>query len=202
MLFRSEERHDDFEEDENQWKSGNGTQDDGVEEENQEEGNGAEDADQEGNDEVQEENQADDNEPENGNQGEDNEAEQRNQAIRNDAEAVNQQDGRAAGYDFANIPEFNEVIGFGERIPFNPSFPLQFSQTFLDWLEPHEVKFKIDAISSYSKAVSRLEGLVRFSIIDVPVLKDAVYLRKYPTIPCKSPILSMTMLVIKCSVPI
>lgn len=66
---------------------------------------------------------------EHGNQEDGNE---RNQGVQENMEVVNQQERRAPRSSIVNIGEFEEIIGYGERIPPDLVFPLQFSQSFLE----------------------------------------------------------------------
>jgi hypothetical protein len=138
----------------------------------------------EGGNEI-EENQEDENRAETENQHDEIEADGRNQGTRNDTETVSQQDVQAVKTDIASMPEFGEVIGFGDRIPNNSIFPLLFSQSYLEWFEPYKVKRKIEAISAYSKAASQLHGLVKLHIFDLQVSVD-MGMNERPIKICKS----------------
>ncbi|KFZ14933.1 hypothetical protein V501_02977 [Pseudogymnoascus sp. VKM F-4519 (FW-2642)] len=162
------ERHCDREDDKNEEESGNEQEGEGgVNEENQEDGKEADDA-----------NQADENEAENENQQHDDEAEEWTSCGRKgDVESV----AEPAMSNIANKPEFGEVIGFGDRMPHNPTYPLLFSQAFLEGFEPDEVKRRIGVIAKYLETVSQLDGLVKLDIIDFPIV-DELYNTRSGTI--------------------
>lgn len=162
------ERHSDREDDKNEGQSGNEQEGEGgVNEENQEDEKEADDA-----------NQADENEAENENQQHDDEAEEWTSCGRKgDVESV----AEPAMSNIANMPEFGEVIGFGDRIPHNPTYPLLFSQAFLEGFEPDEVKRRIGVIAKYLETVSQLDGLVKLDIIDFPIV-DELYNTRSGTI--------------------
>ncbi|OBT77992.1 hypothetical protein VF21_03159 [Pseudogymnoascus sp. 05NY08] len=129
------ERRSDREEDKNEGQSGNGEEgESGVDEENQEDGNEVDDA-----------NQTDENEAKNENQQQnDNEAEGWTSCgRRGDVESV----AGPAMSNIANMSEFGEVIGFGNRLPHNPGFPLLFSQAFLEKFEADESLWSIPGVN-------------------------------------------------------
>lgn len=161
-------RHSDREDDKNEGQSGNEEEGEGgVNEENQDDEKEADDA-----------NQADENEAENENQQHDDEAEVWTSCGRKgDVESV----AEPAMSNIANMPEFGEIIGFGDRIPHNPTYPLLFSQAFLEGFEPDEVKRRIGVIAKYLETVSQLDGLVKLDIIDFPIV-DELYNTRSGTI--------------------
>lgn len=148
-------RDSDNSEDDIKWHTSIGEgYDSGVEEENQEGGSEAEDA-----------NQAVESDAENGNQDDDNEGQERN------AEGIDQQNGRAVQSYIATLDErLLAVIRDCDRIPDNRDFPWQCSQSFLKKLKLDTVKHKIEAIDASLNAVSQLDGLLKFYIIDLQVL--------------------------------
>ncbi|KFY36681.1 hypothetical protein V495_07684 [Pseudogymnoascus sp. VKM F-4514 (FW-929)] len=164
----NEERRGDTEEDANEKQSDNGEQGENkAEGDNQNDGNETNSTNEEGDSKI-EEKQEDENGAETRNPHEESEADG-NQRSRDDAESVSQQDVQAAKTNIASMPEFGEVIGFGDRIPDNSIFPLLFTQSYLEQFKPDEVKRRIEAISAYSQAASQLGSLVKLYIFDLQV---------------------------------
>lgn len=169
-------------------KIGNGAgEDDGGLQSSSEkgDGNGIEDGDQDKNG-ARNANQGGD-EEEDGDKVDNNDAGGEYQRIQDGAEAVNRQEGQSIKTNIADIPEFGEVIGFGERIPHSSVFSLRFSQSFLELFGPDEVKQRIEAISAYSTAASVLGDLVQLKIIDLPISDLNMDMYESPIRICKSP---------------
>ncbi|KFY04606.1 hypothetical protein V491_09297 [Pseudogymnoascus sp. VKM F-3775] len=119
--------------------------------------------------EADDTNQEDENKAEKRDQEDDSEADESNGGRYSDVEGVNQQDSEGIMSNIANMPEFGKIIGFGDRLPHNPHFPLLFSQAALEAFKQDEVKRRIDVIEKYLGIVSQLGDLVKLDIIDFPI---------------------------------
>jgi hypothetical protein len=68
-----------------------------------------------------------------------------------------------------DIPEFNDVIGGGHRILPDDTFPLFFSQAYLEQFERDEARRRIQAFANYTQILQRCRQLAKFEIIDFEI---------------------------------